>query len=270
MPLPILQSSTQPTASDLIRFFHQTERDWTRHTSEETPLDVGTAFHNAELADVWDANCVLDAMLPEDATPEQAFDETTSHFRSAGSTCRKWIMNPSAPQERTQPLIEHIIVQGYREMRRDIMYLAHMPTTPIHEVGGIKIIPARASYRHARQLAEEDADRWHTPALADAKMMHLDDPHFDSVMALKDGEAVATAGVLAMGEIGRIESVFVSEKYRRLGFGKTMMSRAMEICARSLFKHVLLCLSADNVAARALYTQVGFTKIGELVEYVKE
>src|SRR4051794_13458297 len=211
MPLPNLRSSTQPTTNDLVRFFHQTERDWTRHTSEEAPLDVGTAFHNAQLAEVWDANCLLDAALPEDATPEQAFDEAAAHFRSVGSSCCKGIMNPSVPQERTRPLVEHVTGHGYRALHRDIMYLAHMPTTPIRELGGLKIIPSRASFRHARQLADENAARWNTPALADAWMMHLDDPHFDSVMALKDGEAVATAGVLAVGEIGRIESVFVSE-----------------------------------------------------------
>src|SRR5689334_15052874 len=185
MPLPILQSSTQPSADDLVRFFHQTERDWTRHTSEEASLDVGTAFHNAQLSDVWDANCVLDAALPDEVTPAQAVEEAAAHFRSVGSTCRKWITNPSAPQEKTRPLVEHLLAIGHRAHRWDILHLAHMPATPIREVGGVKIIPSRASYRHARLLAEEDAARWNTPALAEATMMHLDDPHFDSVLALK-------------------------------------------------------------------------------------
>src|SRR4051812_10323264 len=256
MPLPILQSSSTPSASDLVRFFHQTERDWTRHTSEGTPLDVGTAFHNAELREVFDANSVLDAALDEGGTPVGAVEEVDAHFASNGSSCRKWVMNPSAPPERTRPLAEHLIANGHRAGVADIMYLSHMPTTPIQEVGGLKIIPARASFRHARQLAEEAALRWNAPKLADAAMMHLEDPHFDAALALKDGEAVATAGVLAVGEIGRIESVFVSEKYRRLGLGRTMMSRALEVCARSLFKHVLLGVASDNTAAKGLYEQL--------------
>lgn len=269
MPLPILQSSSQPTAADLVRFFHQTERDWTRHTSEETPLEVGTAFHNAELKEVWDANCILDAALAEGMTPAAAVEEVEEHFRANSSTCRRWVMNPSAPSERTRPLVEHLFSLGHRVIESDILYLSHMPTAPIREVGGLKIIPARASFRHARQLAEEASKRWNEPQLADAKMMHLDDPHFDAVLALQDGEAVATAGVLAVGEIGRIEEVFVSEKFRRLGFGRTMMSRALEICARSLFKHVLLSCAADNLAAKGLYDQLGFGVIGKTIAYIR-
>jgi ribosomal-protein-alanine N-acetyltransferase len=98
-------------------------------------------------------------------------------------------------------------------------------------------------------------------------MMHLDDPHWDALLALKDGTAVATLGVLAVGEIGRIEQVFVSPEHRRRGIGRTMMSRALEICARSLFKHVFLSCDGDNTPAIALYKELGFTKIGEIVSY---
>ena len=41
-------------------------------------------------------------------------------------------------------------------------------------------------------------------------------------------------------DLGRIEPLYVAESSRRQGLGRTMMSRALEICARSLFKHVFL------------------------------
>src|SRR5207248_11509477 len=119
------------------------------HTSEETPLDVGTAFHNAELRDVCDANCVLDAALPEATTPADAVREADVHFASHESIAGRWVMNPSAPAERTRPLAEHLIAIGYQAAVAEILYLSHMPTTAIQEVGGLKIIPARASSRHA-------------------------------------------------------------------------------------------------------------------------
>ena len=37
----------------------------------------------------------------------------------------------------------------------DLLYMNRMPSIPIVETGGLKVIPARASFRHARQLAEE-------------------------------------------------------------------------------------------------------------------
>lgn len=271
MPLAILQSSHHnPTPADLIRFYMQTERDWTRHTSEETALDVGTAFHNAELDRVWDANNVTDAALPEGMSPADAVAQVQEHFASNGSRCRRWNINPSAPTEQTRPLVEHLLGNGWRALSADIMHLSGSPTGTIQEVGGLKIIPARASFRHARQIAEEGSKRWNEPQLTEAAILHVEDPHFDALLALKEGEPVAMAGVLAVGEIGRIDEVFVSEKYRRLGIGRTMLSRVLEICARSLFRHVLLSCLADNMPAVALYESIGFKKVGTIESYVAE
>ncbi|HLL90509.1 MAG TPA: GNAT family N-acetyltransferase, partial [Tepidisphaeraceae bacterium] len=49
---------------------------------------------------------------------------------------------------------------------------------------------------------------------------------------------------------------------------RTMLARAVELCARSQFKHVLLSVAPDNAAATALYARFGFRKIGEFVQYV--
>jgi ribosomal protein S18 acetylase RimI-like enzyme len=142
-----------------------------------------------------------------------------------------------------------------------------MPREKVVEVADLKIIPARASYRHSQTLAEEASRRWNEPQLVDAAMLHLDDPHWDAMIALKDGRAVARVGVLAVGDIGRIDHVFVSEPFRGQGIGRTMMSRALEICARSLFKHVFLSVAPDNSRAIDLYQRLGFEKIGAIEEY---
>jgi len=277
MPLPILHT-TSASPETLIRLFHQTERDYVRHLSEETSLDVGTAFHNAQLNNVYDANCVLDAALPPTSpesaspagiTPAEAIREATDHFASVGSTLHRWILNPSLPADRTEPLARQLIGQGFVPRTADILHLASAPPGVVREVGGLMIIPSRASFRHARQLAEEAAARWNEPQLADASMLHLDDPHWDSLLALRDGTPVAHIAVLAVGEVGRIEDVFVSEKFRRLGIGRTMMSRALEICARSLFKHVMLMCGPENSAAQSLYASLGFKKIGEMTAFNK-
>jgi ribosomal protein S18 acetylase RimI-like enzyme len=177
-------------------------------------------------------------------------------------------MNPSAPSERVDPFVQHMIRLRFTRAAHDIMYLQHMPQMKAPEVADVKIIPARASFRHARALAEECAnEKWKESQLADAAIMHLDDPHWDALLALKDGTAVAMIGVLAIGQLGRIDDVYVSPEHRRKGIGRVMVSRALEICARSLFKHVFLSCDGDNAPAVALYKQLGFTKIGEIVSY---
>ena len=267
MPLPILNSPAQAKPEPLVRYFHQTEQRMAEHLGEVTALEVGTAIANPALPNVHDANVLLDAAIPEGMSAAEAFDMGRSHYAAQGTRWWKCVLNPSLPTERTSPLAEHLVASGYTRASSDILYLDRMPTATVAEAAGVRIIPARASYRHARQLAEEIAAAVGEPQVAEVLLLDLDDPHWDAVLALIGAEAAGHVGVLAVGEIGRIETLHVSAKHRRRGVGRTLMSRALEICARSLFKHVFLSCRAENAPAQALYAQLGFRKVGEFVEY---
>src|SRR4051794_26676786 len=268
MPLPILQATHDPAPGDLIRLFHRTELHWSRHLGEESQLDAGVAIANSDLPKVWNANRVLDAAVPDGTSPADAAREVDEHFAALGVRCAQYTMNPSAPAARTAPLAEHLLAAGWRAMAVDVLHLAGAPAGVVREAGGLTIIPARASYRHSRILADEAATLFSEPQVAEAAMLHLDDPHYDALIALKDGDAVGRVGVLAVGDVGRVEHVFVAQAWRRRGVGRTLMSRALEICARSLFRHVLLSVDPENTAAQSLYAQIGFRKIGAVVSYV--
>ena len=267
MSLPILPSHRAFGDADLVRLFHRTEVEWCRQIAEETVLDCGTGFTNPQLGNVHDANQVLDASLAEGMAPADALAEVEAHYRGRGARCWKWVLNPALPSDRTEPLGAHLANAGHTPGAYDIMYLGGQPAGVIEEVGDLRIIPARASYRHARQLYEEASSRWQEPQLVEAGMLHLEDPQTDSVLALKDGVAAALVSVLTVGEIGRIEDVFVAERFRGQGIGRTMMSRALEICARSLFKHVFLSCEAGNAPAIALYTKLGFRRLAPFTAY---
>ena len=98
-------------------------------------------------------------------------------------------------------------------------------------------------------------------------MLHLDDSHTDALVAIRDGVATAYLAVLSIGEIGSIQELFVAEAFRRQGIGLTMMSRALEIAARSLFRHVFVGVLPGNEAAISLYRRCGFEKVGETISY---
>jgi ribosomal-protein-alanine N-acetyltransferase len=225
------------------------------------------AYSNPELAGVFDANNVRDVALAEGMTPAQAVEIVRDHFVAKGVKCAYWVMNPSAPVEKTRPMVEHLLSLGYAENVSDILLLDRIPGVAVPVVGGVRVIPARASFKHAKALFEESARKWKTPELADAIMMHMDDPHWDALLAIKDGVAVAHGGVLAVGEVGRIDEVYVAEAHRGKGLGMMMMARVLEICARSLFKHVMLSVLPSNVAAQSLYRRFGFAKMGEVKGY---
>jgi ribosomal protein S18 acetylase RimI-like enzyme len=267
MPLPILNSPTDPTPDNLVRLYHRAVLHLTRHLGTEAPLDAGTAFTNPDLADVDDANALLEAAIPEGSVVQEVMHEVEEHYRAAGVRCRSVVPNPAAPAARTAPLVEYLLRVGWRRRAADIFHRSGPPPQPVGLAAGLTIIPARASYRHARALAEECAAESGKPRVADAILAHLDDPHWDALLALKDGRAVATVGVLAVGDLGAVDELFVGAPFRRQGVGRTMLDRAMEICARSLFKHVMLSVLPDNHPAIRLYEQFGFRRIGEIVSY---
>ena len=267
MPLPILTTRSAPTPDDLVRLFHKTELNFTEPLGEVTQLDAGTAVTNPELPDVYDANRVLSAALPEGVSPAEAVAEVGGHFAAKGTRCCRWVLNPSAPPPQTEPLREHLVSLGYKAESLDILYLPSAPTAMVAAPPGLKIIPARASFKHYRQLAEEMAAEWGVANMAGAAMLHLDDPHWDALLALREGEPVASIGVLAVGEIGRVEDLYVSPAARRQGVGRAMLARAIEICSRSLFKHVFLTSGPGNAAASALYSQFGFQKLSTVTSY---
>ena len=267
MPLPIL-NNRDASADDLLRFFHRTELHWARQVAEdETTLDCGVTLTNPALPLVHEANQILDAFVPEGMTVNDVIAMVDEPFRAAGTRCWKWTINPSMPPERTRPLEDHLLATGFRRESYDLMYLRGRPAGTVAEAGGLKIIPARASFRHAREIAEAAVAHWKTPGLTDAMMTHIEDPHVDALLALKDGQAVALLMVQAVGELGCIAGLDVAAGHRGQGIGRTMMSRALEICARSLFKHVFLTVHPANAPAIALYRKFGFDKTGEFAFY---
>lgn len=270
MPLPILHGPVAPSQSDLIRLFHRTSLHLAEELAEGVQLDAGTAFCSSEFPLVHDANHLREAALPQGMSPAEAVAQVEVHFQSHGTRCAYWVMNPSAPAAKTEPLVRHLVEMGFAAKVKNVMHLQRPAS--LREAAGLKIIPARAAYKHARELAQERGMSLGEagPQWSEAMMNQLDDPHWDALLALKDGRAVATAGVLAVGDLGRIEHVFVSEPYRRQGIGRTILGRAMEICARSLFKHVFLSVTPENDAAIRLYETCGFETIGQALTYARD
>lgn len=265
MPLPIL---SHPVA-DLLRYFEKTQRMFVEHLAEPVQLNCATAYSNKALSSVWNANHVRDAALSDGINPDDAFREVEEHFKAAGTRCAFWAINTSAPTAHTDPIIAELTARNYKPTHEEVLYLRQLPSLANDSIPGCKIIPARASYRHARQLAEEAVrELWgDNDQLVEARLLHLDDPHWDALLVLDDIRAIGGIAVHAVGEIGRIEHVYVVPSHRRRGIARVLMHRALEICARSLFKHVFLSTTQDNAPALNLYGSLGFERVGQSTTY---
>jgi GNAT superfamily N-acetyltransferase len=126
----------------------------------------------------------------------------------------------------------------------------------------LTIIPSRASYRHYRQLMQERG-----PGGADIALAHLDDPHVDSLLALRAGQPLGCISVLSSGEIGTLQDWYVAHDHRRTGIGRLLLDRALEICARGLLRHVMLAVGSSSDAAGRICAARGFVSIGNAVRF---
>ncbi|MCC6424635.1 MAG: GNAT family N-acetyltransferase [Phycisphaerales bacterium] len=264
MHLPVLQSTPGSQSSDdRLRLFLRTQLHWGQALGDETDLEVGTAIVNPDLSKHPDANFVIQAALADDQSPQRALREVEEHFSGRQSSCIQWLMNHGSPNDRVAPLVAHLLANGYEEHQMRVLHLVGAPSQ-IVEVGGLKIIPARASHRHLQQLAQIKAAESSRSDDALAMLLHLDDPNWDSLLALDGPDAVATVGVLSVGDIGRLDQVYVAPSHRRRGIGRTMIARALEICARSVFQQVMVMTWPDQQAITQLFAGVGFTVTGEI------
>jgi ribosomal protein S18 acetylase RimI-like enzyme len=64
-----------------------------------------------------------------------------------------------------------------------------------------------------------------------------------------------------------IKSVAVTEDSRNLGVGALLLAYTESVC-RSRSRHLFLCVSSFNTAARRFYENHGFTLVGGLPDYI--
>ena len=269
MPLPILNLPPESSPADLLRYFHRTALRRAEALAEAVPLDAGRAIANPALADLAEANQVRDAAVPPGASPGEAVAEVERYFMSQGTRCRQWVLNPSAGDAATGPLADYLVAHGHRPHQTDVFHLGGVTAPPPAALPGFTIIPARAGYRLLDALSVKASVEFGPPTKqrAEAMMLRFDDPHVDGLLALRDGVPAAAVGVLAVGDLGLIQDLYVAEDFRRQGVGRAMLGRALEVCARSVFKHVFAETEAGDAGTRKLLGEAGFKKAGETVAY---
>ena len=67
-----------------------------------------------------------------------------------------------------------------------------------------------------------------------------------------------------MGQVGAIRQLCVTEAHRDRGLGALLLERALESCARSLFRHVIAGEYSSTPDADRLLSRAGFGLIGQL------
>lgn len=232
---------------DVAKLFHQMQRRWSEHLIDALADDLGSLYCSTEFPDCPTANRLLDAALPSGLSPERATADLAERFPSG---CLEICPNPHAGVEQTRPWAEYLLRNGWTDASVTIYRAGRLPNTISPSPADVRIIPARASYRHTEQLFAQYPH-------ADAMMRHLDDPHYDLLIALRNDRAIASAGVLSGGETALIEQVCLTPEVDD-ATTDALMSRLMQSCIRANFRHVL----AGQCDAVSLLTRWGFRPAG--------
>jgi GNAT superfamily N-acetyltransferase len=261
MPLPVLRNPSASSPADFIRLFHQSQLEWSRHLGEEIQLDFGRWISNPSLPGCDDANCLLDAYLVPGISPSQLLTDMDARCQRAGVPWRRCSLNPSVPADQIADLIRALQSAGWRSTPLDVLYKIK-GDGDLFCPPGLTVIPARASYRHYRQLIEQ-----REAGSADIALMHLDDSHVDSLLALRGGEPVGCISLLTSGEVGTVRDWYVTVNDRYQGIGRLLLNRAMEICVRGLLRHVMISLPMNADTAHRLCEASGFQSIGQWNAY---
>jgi GNAT superfamily N-acetyltransferase len=224
-------------------------------------LQSGSALANPQLPHIAAANRIMDAAIPLGSSAEQTIAEVHAHFAAIGMGCLEWWLNPSQP---TGPLPAALLAAGYAARALQVLALSSPARPPDRLDIKISVFSARAALAHAAALAGEmTASLPHPAEQAEAFLQRLDDPHYELLLAMQSGVPVGMIGLLAGGDLGRIDPLFIHPGYRDSGLERMLIERALELSARSRFADILV----GPPAQPAFFLAAGFRPAGCLTIY---
>ncbi len=265
MDLPILQSSAIPPSTvDLLRHAHKLLREWSSAVGEVEEIDAGVAIINPATPDVAEANALLDAIIHRDQSAEDVVAAVDAHFAARSSSCKRWVFNPSIEPEISSPVTDVLTANGFVRRTTPILYapLGSLWSSAATLSQNVMILPSRAAYTAYSRFAEQIAT---SPQHASAMVAHLDDPRYDAMLAMRDSQTIAHAGVLAVGDMGLLAGFSSTEEIQDSSLADVLLDRAIDYCRRSQFKHVFATGESD--ISRLI--DRGFTVVGDYIEFVR-
>ena len=95
----------------------------------------------------------------------------------------------------------------------------------------------------------------------------LSDPNAVFCVAIENGGVIGYIGMLFVLDEGYICNVAVSQSFRKRGVGSALIQTLVTHCKKNDFAFLTLEVCESNAAARSLYEDFGFVKVGERKNY---
>ncbi len=275
MELPLASQNARAghDATSLVRAIKRADVILARTAATETALAGATAFVNPARPQVHMCNFAAELHLPPGLSAAEALLDIHAHFQQANATCSFLQCHDADwPAAWEQPLLD----AGYqRAPEAAIMRLTQQPQPPRHPPAMVQIVPARAVLRdlpafHAhiiRHTYHTDADV--TAQLTATFMDHLDEPRLEPFVARVNGQMVAIAALINLGDIGVIDNVQTLAEHRSRGIATALLLHLLDHAARAQFTSVILETLPDTPAMR-LYQTLGFVELRRFAKWTRE
>lgn len=271
MELPIAPQTYQPSVDTLVRAVRRSENILARAVATQTVLDAVTAYTNADLPGVRIANYAAEIQQVGDLDPEDVLIALFDHFKDQGATCMTLAAADAAWPD---GFADAIAQRGYEARTRHVLRLDnYTPPKRINE--DLQIVPARSVYGELRGFYRNMAKRDHgcddtcADNVATAMIDRLDEPRLELFIARLEGQPVAAAGVVSLGDIGVISPAYTDPDHRGKGIAGTLMADVLGLCTRAQFENVIID-RGEGCPAIGFYESLGFKDVAQYVKFYRE
>lgn len=229
-----------------MRAARRCRMDLTRVIAEEFSADGAFAFASKEFSSLPAANCVE---LNEPLAAGQ-YERIVANFAERGARCLRWTVPSADPA---------LVDRGAKTSEIVVMRLANWSRAAALPTA--MVLQARAATIKIEKFLTERLNNH--PTAVTAKLLQVDDPQDEWLIAMQAGRAVASAAVLTSGDAGLLHDVFALVGSEAAG--RELIDRVVEFAARAGLRHVVTIVP---VADTSMYRSVGFVEIGRLIEHV--
>lgn len=129
----------------------------------------------------------------------------------------------------------------------------------------MRIVTADAT--HAGGIAALEQACFSHPWSLESITASLGDPQSVFYAALENGAVIGYIGMQFVLDEGYVLNVAVAGAHRRKGVGSALLQTLVTRCKKENFAFLTLEVRESNRAARSLYGQFGFIKVGERKNY---
>lgn len=261
--LPVMKPDQSRSPADLIRRTTQLDEVYESQLGDKASFEFGIAILGDQYPILHMANQVRGIRVPDHMTPEDVIAAVEDTFAIRKLRCHRWQGDEGVTPPELIPLLEQ---RGYMTTTTEVWALQQLqPAAPRTDLA---VIPGRASFRGVAAVMQTVTTEKHGTevgtAFAAAAAQLLDESTVESLLAIHDTTPVGLINMVIEGQFAYIADIMVTPPHRRQAVATTLMTHALDLCARSRAAAVTLCCDPANTPATTLYRRLGFTPIGQL------